>query len=180
MTAMANSVNSTALINVITSYHLPETFVISKETDSACDGRVDLNNITNAVAGDWCLGQKLGYNDAVAAFKSSNENDMMVVPLEEDTCGCFCSCSIACMALLLLAPLCCKSSAGERLSSWPAVHSLIPSSRGWLCWLPSRLRLTRYFGAIRSCRQTNRKDLSLKDAVMFLKCLFIFSTSDRH
>lgn len=116
MTAMANSVNSTALTDVITSYHLPDTFVISKETDSACDGRIDLEGMTHAVVGDWCLGPKIGYNDAVAAFQSSKETAMMVAPSEDDTCGCFCSCSIACMALLLLAPLCCKLAKGEGLS----------------------------------------------------------------
>lgn len=115
MTAMANCANSTALSNVITSYNLPDTFVISKESDSACDGRVDLNDVTQAVVGDWCLGRKLGYNDAVAAFQSSKETAMMVAPSEDDTCGCFCSCSIACMALLLLAPLCCKLFADESL-----------------------------------------------------------------
>lgn len=124
MTAMADSVNSTALSDVITSYHLPDTFVISKETDSTCDGRVDLTGMTHAVVGDWCLGQKLGYNDAVAAFQSSKETAMMVAPSEKDTCGCFCSCAIACMALLLLAPLCCKFFAGDCLVPRASVHSL--------------------------------------------------------
>lgn len=122
---MADSVNSAALSNVITAYNLPDTFVISKETDSTCDGRVDLTGMTHAVVGEWCLGQELGYNDAVAAFQPSKETAMMVAPSEDDTCGCFCSCSIACMALLLLAPLCCKSFADESLLPWLSVHSLI-------------------------------------------------------
>lgn len=110
MTAIANDANTTALLKVMTFYHLPDTFIISKHAEFACDGRVDFDNITKAVAGDLCLGSDTDYSDAVDAFYSSGNTDMMVAPSEDDTCGCFCSCSIACMALLLLAPLCCKPS----------------------------------------------------------------------
>lgn len=110
MTAIANDANSLALLDVITSYHLSSTFTISKQVDLACEGRVDFDDITSAVSGDLCLGPDTGYSDAVDTFRTSSNTD----PFSEDViCGCFCTCSIACMALLLLAPLCCKPIADQ-------------------------------------------------------------------
>lgn len=142
LTALAHDANSTALLHVIDTYDLPGTFTISKHVDLACDGRVDFDNITQAVAGDLCLGADNGYNDAVDAFQASANSAMMVAPSEDDTCGCFCSCSVACMVLLLLAPLCCKHLQIRNilpLTRSPLTDHL--QSRGRLCCLSSRLRL---------------------------------------
>ncbi|CAN8097617.1 unnamed protein product [Discula destructiva] len=99
--------NSTAMLDLITAYQLPEIFTIAKEEagGQTCDGRVDFTILTDAgVTGELCLGTNASnYSDLAHAFQASNK---VAQPAEGEICDCFCTCALVCMGLVLFAPLC--------------------------------------------------------------------------
>lgn len=126
MSAVASDTRSTDLISLIDDKLIPSTFVISKDGgDEPCDNPL-LYTYADAVNGTLCLG---GHEQEPGVLVMSSpleilgnltgtgntSTDAAMSPANTDgwcnpQTSCICKCGLACMASLLLYPLCCESA----------------------------------------------------------------------